>query len=215
MRSISAWLGCVSAFVGLWANTSPLEAQDRELLGTVVSAVTGEPVAGAWIALQGWEYGTYSRRDGTFRLPNVPNAPRRYDIAALGYTSTTIQLEPTPGLEVALDPDTTLLPGVQRVLAHLDERRNGARLFDQEELAFSRAFSVAELLTMRGVRRVRRFCVDEHWEPGAVEMAPGTFYRIEIHGSTARIYTEEYLEEMARRDSATIRRLLRPEQPMC
>jgi hypothetical protein len=38
---------------------------------------------------------------------------------------------------------------------------------------------------------------------------------VEIHGGTARAYSEEYLQEMATRDAATIRRLVRPEQPTC
>jgi hypothetical protein len=216
MSAGAARLGFLAAALGLAWVASPVSAQDGELRGGVVSAETGEPIAGAWIALAGRGYGTYSRKDGSFRLPEVPTEPRRYDVAALGYTATTVALDPeTPDLVLTLEPDESLLPGVELVLAHLEERRNGARLFDQQELAFSRAFDLAELLTMRGVRRVRKFCVDERWEPGAAGMEPGVFYRMEIHGSIARLYTEEFLAEMATKDPETIRRTLRPEQPIC
>jgi hypothetical protein len=186
-----------------------------ELRGDVVASDTGEPIAGAWIALEGRGYGTYSRRDGGFRLPEVPTAARRYDVEALGYLPATITLEPTSDLVVTLEPDESLLPGVQFLLQHIEERRNGARLFDRQALAFSGAFDLAELLRTRGVRGVRKFCLDERWTPGLQTSPPESFYRMEIHGSTARLYSEEYLQEMATQDAATVRRLVRPEQPTC
>jgi hypothetical protein len=38
---------------------------------------------------------------------------------------------------------------------------------------------------------------------------------MEIHGSTARLYSEEFLRQMAAEDPDTIRRLVRPERPTC
>jgi len=187
-----------------------------ELRGDIVSSETGEPIPGAWIALEGRGYGTYSRRDGRFRLPEVPTAARRYDVQALGYLPATITLQPeSSDLVVTLEPDEALLPGVNFLLEHIEERRNGARLFDREALAFSRAFDLGDLLTTRGVRGVRKFCLDERWTPGLEGSPPEGFYRMEIHGSTARLYTEEFLQEMALEDTETIRRRVRPEQPTC
>jgi hypothetical protein len=189
--------------------------EQTELRGDVVASDTGEPIPGAWIALEGRGYGTYSRRDGGFRLPEVPTAPRRYDVAALGYLPATITLEPVSDLVVTLEPDESLLPGVKFLLQHIENRRNGARFFDRQALAFSGAFDLGELLATRGVRRVSKFCLDERWTPGLQGEPPEGFYLMEIHGSTARLYTEEFLQEMATRDAETIRRIVRPEQPTC
>jgi hypothetical protein len=213
----------VATLLALAAVAPPVVAQSvsirsderTELRGDVVASDTGEPIAGAWIALEGRGYGTYSRRDGGFRLPEVPTAARRYDVEALGYLPVTITLEPASDLVVTLEPDESLLPGVQFLLQHIEERRNGARLFDRQALAFSGAFDLAELLRTRGVRGVRKFCLDERWSPGLQNSPPESFYRMEIHGSTARLYTEEYLQEMAVADAETIRRVVRPEQPTC
>jgi hypothetical protein len=186
-----------------------------ELEGEVIASDTREPIAGVWIALQGRGFGTYSRGDGRFRLPDVPSAPRRYDVQALGYLSTTVTLQPGSDLLVTLQPDESLLPGVRFVLDHLEERRNGARFFDQEAMAFSGAFDLRELLATRGVHGVRKFCLDERWAPGLGGSPPGGFYMMEIHGGTARLYTEEFLTEMAAADAETVRRVVRPEQPIC
>jgi hypothetical protein len=198
------------------AQSVSIRSDERtELRGDIVASDTGEPIAGAWIALEGRGYGTYSRRDGGFRLPEVPTAARRYDVEALGYLPATITLEPSADLVVELAPDESLQPGLTFLLQHIEERRNGARLFDREALAFSRAFDLGELLDSRGVRGVRKFCLDERWAPGLQGEGPEGFYRMEIHGSTARLYTEEYLREMAAQDPETIRRVVRPEQPTC
>ena len=186
-----------------------------ELEGEVIASDTRQPIAGVWIALQGREFGTYSRRDGRFRLPEIPSAPRRYDVQALGYLPATVTLQPGADLVLTLDPDESLLPGVRFVLDHLEERRNGARFFDQEALAFSGAFDLGEMLTTRGVRGVRKFCLDERWAPGLQGSPPENFFLMEIHGSIARLYTEEFLAEMAAENAETIRRRVRPEQPIC
>jgi hypothetical protein len=214
----------IAAIVALAAIARPVAAQSvsirsderTELRGDVVASDTGEPIAGAWIALEGRGYGTYSRRDGTFRLPEVPTAARRYDVEALGYLPTTITLDPlAPDLVLRLEPDEALLPGLTFLLEHIEERRNGARLFDREALAFSRAFDLADFLNSRGVRGVRKFCLDERWSPGLEGSTPESFYRMEIHGATARLYTEEYLLEMATEDAETVRQRVRPEQSVC
>lgn len=213
---------CLVLIATLAAVARPVAAQSvgraderTELEGEVVASDTRRPIAGVWIALQGRGFGTYSRRDGRFRLPEVPSAPRRYDVQALGYLPATITLQPGSDLVLTLDPDESLLPGVQFLLEHLEERRNGARFFDQEALVFSGAFDLAELLTTRGVRGVRKFCLDERWTPGLEGAPPGGFYLMEIHGGTARLYTEEFLAEMAAEDNETVRRTVRPEQPTC
>jgi len=204
--------------VGLVCGASPAPAQrnDAELTGHVVSTTTGLPVAGAWIAFRGWEFGTYSRRDGRFRLPGIPGGPRPYRVEALGYVPSTVTLDPREGdLVIELEPDEARLAGVTFLLEHLESRRRGGRIFDVESLAFSGAFDLAEFMVTRGVRGVGRFCVDERWSPAASQAPPGNFYLMEIHGSTARLYTEDFLAETAALPPEEIRRIIRRDQPVC
>jgi len=192
------------------------EASDPELRGHVVSAETGEPIAGAWIAMEGYGRGTYSRRGGEFRLPDVPAATRRYDVAALGYVATVVTLEAGAGEHVVeLTPDPEVWPGVSATLAHLEDRRNGGRVFDRETLAFSGAFDLAELMEMRGVRSVRRLCMNERSAPGLTTMVPNAFYLVEVQGGTVRAYTQDFLEQIARESADRLSEILRPVQPRC
>jgi len=189
---------------------------DAEVRGVVVSAATGEPIAGAWVTLEDREYGAYSRRDGRFVLTDMPNVTRGYSFAALGYVPATVTLEPgSVDAVVELSPDESLQPGLTLVLDRLEERRNGARLFDRDAMAYSGAFNLGEMLGNRGVHRVLKTCLDEYWAPGLLVESPVGFYRMEIHGATARVYTEEFLAEMATRDEASIRRQVRPELAKC
>jgi hypothetical protein len=198
------------------ADPALAQRNDAELTGNVVSTATGQPVTGAWIALRGWEFGTYSRRDGRFRLPEIPGGPRPYDVQALGYLPTTLTLDPRSGdLVIELEPDEELQAGVAFLFRHLDARRRGGRVFDVEDLAFSGSFDLAEFMTTRGVRSVRRFCVDERWSPGASQAPPGNFYRMELHGGTARLYTEEFLARTAAEPPETIREIIRRDMPVC
>lgn len=205
--------------LGLVATGSSLAAQedgDPELRGDVVSAVTGEPIGGVWIAMQGWERGTYSRRDGSFRLPDVPDAPRRFDVRAIGYRSELLTLDPTSGGQrIELQPDPAVLPGLEFLLEHLEDRRNAGRYFDREALAFSRAWDLRELLANRGIRRARAFCLDEAPAPGLLTVAPEAFYLVEVSGGKVRAYTEEFMERTARRDVETIQDIVRIQLPLC
>jgi hypothetical protein len=211
-----AFLTGILCFVAVVPNLGAQEESERELRGDVVSAATGEPVAGAWIALEGYGWGTYSRRNGHFRLPDVPTARRGYDVRALGYLPATLTLEPTrDARSIELTPDASLQDGLPFLLDHLEDRRNAGRVFDREVLAFSGAFNLGELLTARGVRRVRRFCLDEVTTPGLSLAPPDEFYLVEIHGSTVRAYTEEFLERTARQDLDTIQEIVRLHLPIC
>ena len=219
MTGRHAWLPVGMTALALSAAAPGLAAQeedDPELRGDVVSATTGEPIAGTWIALEGYGYGTYSRKDGDFRLPDVPAAPRRFDVQALGYLPVTITLDATAGDQVIeLEPDPEVKPGLDFLLAHLENRRNAGRVFDREVLAFSGAYDLGELLRMRGVRRVRKFCLDEETAPGLQTARPADLYMVEMHGSTARAYTEGFLERTARQDPETIQQIVRLYHTMC
>ena len=219
MTRMRSWLPVAVIPLALCAPAPGLAVQeedDPELRGDVVSAATGEAIAGAWVAMEGYGYGTYSRRDGDFRLPDVPAAPRRFDVQALGYLPVTITLDATAGEHVIeLEPDPEVKPGLDFLLAHLENRRNAGRMFDREALAFSGAYDLGELLRMRGVRRVRKFCLDEETTPGLQTVQPGDLYMVELHGSTVRAYTEDFLERTARQDPETIQQIVRLYQTLC
>jgi hypothetical protein len=68
---------------------------------------------------------------------------------------------------------------------------------------------------MRGVRRVRKYCLDEETDPGLQTVPPEDFYMVEMHGSTARVYTEAFLERTAREDAERIQEIVRLQLPMC
>ncbi|MGE0157976.1 MAG: carboxypeptidase regulatory-like domain-containing protein [Gemmatimonadales bacterium] len=202
--------------VALPSAVSAQRAADAELRGNVVSATTSEPIAGAWIALADREFGTFSRRDGHFELPDVPGAPRRYLVDALGYAPSTLTLDPTDDEPViTLEPDTSLQSGLAFLFEHLQKRRRGGRVFDRQALAFSGAFDVDELLAMRGVRGIRKVCLDERWSPGLLTSSPEGFYMMEIDGGTARLYTEEFLQEMAMQGPDAIQSYIRRDRPAC
>jgi hypothetical protein len=125
-------------------------------------------------------------------------------------------MEPTrDARSIALTPDASLQDGLPFLFAHLEDRRNAGRVFDREALAFSGAFNLGELLTARGVRRVRKFCLDEVTTPGLSLAPPEEFYLVEIHGSTVRAYTEEFMERTARQDLDTIQEIVRLHLPIC
>lgn len=202
----------------LGVTASGLVAQedgDGELRGDVVSAATGDPVAGAWIGLEGWASGTYSWRDGHFRLPEVPKGPARYEVQALGYHPLTVSLDPAADGLIELEPDSALQAGLVFLFDHLENRRNGGRVFDRQALAFSGAWDLTEFLMIHGARRVRKFCLDERTDPGMAVAPPEGFYLLELHGSKVRLYTEEFLEQTAREDPETIREIIRLRQPIC
>lgn len=209
----------LTAILALCIVAPPLVAQDDEdpeLTGHVVSAETGEPVSGAFIGLQGWERGTYSWRDGHFRLPQVPARPANYSVQALGYESLEFNTDARRGEHtIELEPDSALQAGLRVLFDRLDDRRNGGRVFDRQALAFSGAYNLGELLETRGVRRVRKYCLDEESSPGLGTAPPQYFYRVEVFGRAVRAYTEEFLEQTARESPERIEEIIRLRLMLC
>ena len=183
---------------------STLEAQDDpELRGTVVSAESGDVVAGAWIALEGHEWGTYSWNDGHFFLPEIPARPARYEVRALGYDRKVVTLDPADTeLVVELAPIPEVLDGLPAFMDQIERRRRRGgdlRAFDREALAFHGYFDLRDFLAQHGVRNVRRVCVDERPESiGILDRAGHGFYLAETVGGYLRLYTDRFIERGAR-----------------
>lgn len=85
----------MSASATLALQAPPATAQrnvEADLRGQIVSAAGGEPIEGAWIALEDREFGTHSRRGGRFLLAGMGGSPRRYSVEALGHLPATVSL---------------------------------------------------------------------------------------------------------------------------
>lgn len=195
-----------SALALLLAGSTALTGQegvDPELRGTVVSVATGEVVAGAWIALEGEGWGTFSWNDGHFFLPEIPAAPMTYEVRALGYEPAVMTLDPaTTDLIVELTPDREMQAGLESLFRQLERRRNRGgdlRIFDREALAFNGFFSLGDFLSQHRVRGVRQVCLNERpGTQGILERASTYFYMVETFGGLLRVYTEDFIERAAR-----------------
>jgi hypothetical protein len=194
-----------AAVLALWVTVAAtLQAQDEpELRGTVVSAETGEKVAGAWIALEGYDWGTYSWNDGHFWLPEIPGGAARYEVSAVGYESDVLTLDPAGSdLVVQLRPVPEVLDGMPFLMEQLEGRRNRGgdlRVFDREALAFHGYFDLRDFLSQHGVRGVRAVCLDERPEAiGILDREGHGFYMAEVVGGYLRLYTDEFIERAAR-----------------
>lgn len=179
------------------------EADDPELRGTVVSDATGEVVGGAWIALEGEQWGTFSWNDGHFFLPEIPGRPMVYEVKALGYEPELLTLDPAEAdLTVELTPDSEMQEGLAALLDQLQRRRNRGgdlRVFDREALSFNGSFSLGDFLADHGVRGVRQICLNERPEPlGVLEREGHQFYMVETFGRILRLYTEDFIARAAK-----------------
>jgi hypothetical protein len=178
------------------------QESEAELRGNVVSATTGEVVAGAWIALENQYWGTFSWNDGHFFLPEVPSRPMSYEVSALGYEPFLATLDPTASdLTVELTPDPEMQEGLAFIMDQLRRRRNGGgdlRVFDRQALAFNGYFTLGDFLLHHGVERVRGICLNERPETfGILEHEGDEFYLVETFGAMVRLYTEDFFEQAA------------------
>lgn len=203
MRAQRVMIVLLAVSAGTSAVARAQDATDPELRGTVVSAATGTEVAGAWIALEGYGWGTYSWNDGHFFLPEIPGSPMRYEVNAVGYDREVLTLDPSDrDLLVELTPQPEVLEGLPSFLEQLQRRRNRSgdlRVFDREALAFHNYFDLRDFLAQHRVRGVRRVCVDERPEAiGILERQGHEFYMAEVVGGYLRLYTDAFVERAAR-----------------
>lgn len=199
-RSATTALGLLLAAV---APSVAQEGEDPELRGTVVSSETGDVVAGAWIALEGEQWGTFSWNDGHFRLPEIPAGPRTYEVQALGYEPGLLTLDPAESdLVVELTPNPEMQEGLASFMEQLERRRNRGgdlRVYDREALSYNADFSLGDFLQRHGLRRVSQICLNERPEAfGILEREGHQFYLVETFGSLVRIYTDDFVERAAR-----------------
>ena len=73
---------------------SQLQAQETGAVeGSVTSAATGQPLAGAQVSIQGTTLGTLTDPDGRFTISNVPTGTQSVVIQFVGFATTTEEVE--------------------------------------------------------------------------------------------------------------------------
>lgn len=82
-------LGTIAVLAAVLAAADPAAAQENAVAGTVVSAETGEPIAGAQIIDERTEQGTITGQDGRFLLRGLSGQEVRIRVSMLGYGSET------------------------------------------------------------------------------------------------------------------------------
>lgn len=100
--------------------------------GRVLSARTGEPVAGARVSVTGTQLATETAPDGRYALPRVPAGTREVRVERLGYapksvTGVQVAAGRTTELDVGLESQTLVLEGLT-VTAEQERGSTGALL---------------------------------------------------------------------------------------
>jgi hypothetical protein len=137
---------------GLLAAQEPVSVS-----GTVVDAESGEPVAGARIAMPEIGRSTIADSEGAFQISRVPPGSYRARIDRLGYTQLEETWEVSAGMpprRVALAPDPVMLEGITVQASRLNQRRRAVavsvRAFEGEALQRSAAFDARDFLFSQG-----------------------------------------------------------------
>ncbi len=144
----------------LAVGATPLAAQQPEggedavtLRGVVLDEVSGGPVVGAAIGIEGVRAIRVTDRDGRFQFPEVPTGQLHLAVQQLGYAELHVHLDvahdPDP-LEIHLQPDPVVLEGITVMTDRLQSRRNAlgvtVRTYDDERLMSSAAWDVYDFL---------------------------------------------------------------------
>jgi len=132
------------------------QVEEPALVGRVLDSDTGTPLLGAFVHLQGEDWGVITDHEGRFRLPRVPSGFLSVMVEQLGYVGLvqTIQF-PGDGDPVlfALTPDPILLEGIEVVMDRFERRRKAyahpTQLLAREDLATASAFDLVDLIASR------------------------------------------------------------------
>ncbi|MBW3553857.1 MAG: SusC/RagA family TonB-linked outer membrane protein, partial [Gemmatimonadetes bacterium] len=104
MRPRGSWSATpLYTLITLLLAGAPAAAQAGQLQGTVVSATTEEPLAGAQVFLEGTSLGALSNDDGRFLLLNVPTGDYTVTVRLIGYADATAGVTIAPGQTATLE----------------------------------------------------------------------------------------------------------------
>ena len=122
----------VLAALAMAVPCAPLTAQEEtrersgEVIGQVVDARTGTPLAGAFVSLAGSDRGSFTNREGRFQLTGLDVGPHTIAIQQLGYETLLATVEVAisgASLRILMDPDPILLEGLETVSDRFMQRR--------------------------------------------------------------------------------------------
>lgn len=82
---------------------TPLEAQTGSVVGRVIDAQTGRPVATAQVAVSGTSLGALVDNEGRFRIDNVPVGSREVRAIRIGYQTATAVVTVQAGAPVTVE----------------------------------------------------------------------------------------------------------------
>ena len=149
----------VLAALAMAVPCAPLTAQEEtrersgEVIGQVVDARTGTPLAGAFVSLAGSDRGSFTNREGRFQLTGLDVGPHTIAIQQLGYETLLATVEVAisgASLRILMDPDPILLEGLEIVSDRFMQRRRSvaARViaFGPEDLTNSPHWSVSDFV---------------------------------------------------------------------
>jgi hypothetical protein len=132
------------------------EREENVLLGRVIDATTGTPLVGAFVHLDGEDWGVLTGEEGAFRLTGTPTGILSVVVEQLGYVKgvhTARVEEGAAPILLALEPDPVLLEGIQVVTDRFERRRRSlaipSQAFDREDLVTSPAFTVLDFVAAR------------------------------------------------------------------
>jgi hypothetical protein len=117
------------------------QAQRATVRGRVVEAATGNPVAGAFVAIPELRKRAYTDRTGTFTLTDVPVGPQRLEVSEIGFRGVQQPLTVPAGdtLTVRLEPDPVVLQGITAQVDRMEYRRVHSTMasstFDEHRIA--------------------------------------------------------------------------------
>jgi len=141
---------------GLRAQEREKKQEENVLAGRVIDATTGTPLVGAFVHLEGEDWGVLTGEEGAFRLPGIPGGILSVAVEQLGYLNTVHPARVGPGeapVVLALEPDPVLLEGIRVVTDRFERRRQAlavpSQAFDREELVTSPAFNVLDFVAAR------------------------------------------------------------------
>ena len=143
---------------------APLTAQEEtperlgEVIGHVVDARTGTPLAGAFVSLAGSDWGSFTNQEGRFLLPEMNIGPHTVTIQQLGYKTLQVRVAAAISdapVRILLDPDPILLEGLEIVSDRFRNRRRAAatpvQTFDLDVLSTSPDWSLRDFLKVRAM----------------------------------------------------------------
>ncbi|MCD4791098.1 MAG: carboxypeptidase-like regulatory domain-containing protein, partial [Bacteroidales bacterium] len=87
-----------------------LQAQDREITGTITSSDDGQPIPGVQIVVKGTTIGTVTDLDGKYTL-SVPSDAKILVFKFVGMIPQEIEIGSQKVIDVALEPDILDLEG--------------------------------------------------------------------------------------------------------